>query len=436
VAPDEPSEPILSPAPEPAPAEAVRPPPLLVRTERDLAAVAERCARADAIALDVEADGLFAYRARLCTLQLAWAEEAGPVVAVIDTLSTGVKPLAPALEAGGPVKVLHDLTFDARLLHEAGIRLANVRDTSVAARLLGYEATGLASLLEAELGKKLDKRFQQHDWSRRPLTSEQLRYLSDDVEHLLELDVVLARKASDLDITGEIADECAYKLAAAFGPPRDVRPAYARIRGALALDPVGRAVLRRLVDARETIASEADVPPFKVVGNDVLLELARRRPSAEIALREIRGAIVGRAARHVRAWLQAVARGVADGDIPAEDRVHFEPLKVDRPTQTRRRARETQVTAWRRKEAAARGVDEQAVLPGHCAQELALALADCEGDPAALEARIGAIPGLGERRLALYRAAFLALGVAATAPIVAAADAPTPGTSSSGPSDP
>jgi len=380
---------------------------ILVDRAADLPVIAARCARAEAIALDVEANGLFAYRPKLCAMQLAWREGSEVCVAVIDTISAPPEPLAEVLSAAGPVKVLHDLAFDARMLEESLLPLGNVRDTSIAARLLGYKSAGLASLVETELGIKLDKRFQQHDWSERPIRPDQLRYLANDVRYLLELDERFAEKARALDIEDEIAAECAYRLEASRKPPRDTRPGYVRVKGAAALDAVGRAALKRLCEARDEAATRADVPPFKVVSNESLLYLARARPrsAGEVAAKVGQG----RAARLAGTWLRAIEQGVRDGDVPEEERALFEPVRMDRATVARRRSIEGRITAWRRAEAKRRGVDEQVILPGHCAQALAGVLAAREpGSPDLLEA-IGKIPGLGAKRIERYAGVLAAL---------------------------
>jgi ribonuclease D len=386
----------------------------LVETAADLAKVAARAASAARLAVDVEANGLHAFRAELCVLQLAWPEGEGMAVAVIDTLAVPPAPLAPLLGPEGPVKVLHDLTFDARLLAEAGAPLGRVADTSVTARLLGVAATGLGALLASELRIAHCKDLQQHDWSRRPLTPPQLAYLAGDVRHLLALDDRLAQKAEALDILPEIADECAYKLCTALGAPRDTRPTYARIKGAGALDAPGRAVLRRLCQAREEAASATNVPPFKVVSNETLLELAGKRPLDAAALAAVRGATAGEAGRWTARFLQAIALGLHDGDVPCGEQALFAPVVPDRETFVKRRAREAQVTTWRKAEAARRGVDPQVVLPGHCAAELVdgLLAHDEHPDVAALAAAIDRIPGLGSRRLERYAQAFLTLAAA------------------------
>ena len=129
---------------------------------------------------------MFAYRARPCTVQLAWDE--GGQVAVVDTLATSIAPLGELLGPDGPVKIVHDVAFDARLLAESGIALANVHDTAVAARMLSRLATGLATLLDVELGVHIGKAMQQHDWRLRPLDDRMLEYLAADVVHLEALE--------------------------------------------------------------------------------------------------------------------------------------------------------------------------------------------------------------------------------------------------------
>lgn len=399
---------------------------VVIETERALAATVERAARAPAIAVDVEANGLFVYRPRLCTVQLAWEEDEKTRVFVVDTIAVKAAALAPLLGPRGPIKVLHDLTFDARMLDEAGAPIARARDTSVAARMLGHQATGLAAVLAAELGVSVDKRFQQHDWSRRPLGAAELSYLGGDVAYLLALERALAAKAAAKDIAPEIEEECAHKLRSAVAPPRDGRPAYVRIKGAQKLAPVERAALRRLVLARETAAEAADLPPFKVIGNEVLLELARRRPKVHAELAQVPGALSGRAGRYASRWLEAIALGVSDRDIPPEDRAHFEPPRIDRTTAARRRELESRISAFRRAEAARREVDEQAILPGHCAQDLADVLLSASPGDATLLERIAAIPGLGARRAERY-GAILASLLEARRPAQAAAGEDEPG---------
>ena len=371
----------------------------VVTTTSELERVAQRAAGAAMLAVDVEGNGLFVYRAQLCTVQLGWLEQGGAMhIAIVDTLACDPGPLAPLLGAQGPVKVLHDFTFDAKLLQEVGVALANVRDTSVLARLLGRKATGLGSLLASELGIVVPKDLQQHDWSKRPLTEPQLAYLAADVRHLGALYDRLNGEAVEREISEEVEEESQYKLETALAPQRDRGPSYLRIKGADKLDPLGLAVLRRLVAQRELLAADWDVPPFKVAGNDLLLELSRARPTSREALRTFRRGFSSRLAGSADRLLAAILQGLQDETVPAEDRA--EPARLDRTAAALRRGREKRLTAFRRSEAARRGVDEQVVLPGHCLQD-ALSL-----DQFTLQALAG-VKGLGQKRLALYGEAIL-----------------------------
>lgn len=382
---------------------------MLVQDAAGLAWVLDQVRTAEAIGLDVEGNGLFAYRARVCTVQLAWEDGDRTKIAVIDALRVNITALADLFAAATPRKVLHDLTFDARMLHDQGVELRHARDTSVAARLLGAKSTGLAAVLEAELGITLDKRHQQHDWSRRPLEPTHLAYLSNDVAYLLQLERTLMRKVSAKDIAAEVEAESAYKLQTALAPPRDQRPAYTRVKGVHRLDPTGRAVMKNLVEAREEIAETLNVPPFKVISNEILLEFARKKPRSVEELGRTRGALSGRAGRYSNKWLAAIAAGREAGDVPSSDRVYFVQPYFDREAIAKRRGIELKLNAFRRAEAARRGVDEQVVLPGHCVHDLAALLQNVTPQDPHIVAKIAAIAGMGAKRAEHYALDLVAL---------------------------
>jgi ribonuclease D len=370
-------------------------PPLLITSDAELAALTSRLARTERLAVDVEANGLFAYRPKLCVLQLAWQEQDRLELAIIDPLLVPVTPLATVLGRLGPTKILHDLTFDVRMLAEHAIDVDNIRDTSVAARFLGEPATGLANLCHKRFGVVLSKALQEHDWSRRPLGERELGYLCNDVRYLLALDEVLAHEAHARGIEDEVRIECAYKLATAKNAPRDERPLHARIKGYHKLDAIGRSVLSRLVATREALAATRDVPPFRIVSSSLLLELARRKPSSHDEVRRSCGR--DRAAlRFVSEWRAAVSRGLADGPEP-----HVAP-PAPPPDLALRRAIERTLGEWRREHASARGVDPQVVLPRHCVEHVVTALMSHADDKTALRGALERVAGFGSCRVARY----------------------------------
>jgi ribonuclease D len=359
----------------------------------------------ESLPLDVESNGLHAYRPVLCTLQLARVRDGAPdAIWIVDTLSIGdaaLGPLRRLLGADGPPKILHDLAFDARILARSGLVLDRVIDTAVAARFLGIASTGLAALVETRVGPKLSKELQHHDWGKRPIAPDALPYLAADVAHLPALARSLFDEARVRGIEEEIAIETDYRLwCARNAQDDDLRPPYVRIKGAGALEPQALAALRAVAEVREEAARRWDVPPFKVLGNEILIELARKRPSELAALRSMRGLDRGRAASLAPALHRAIVS--ASVDVPAEERAAWftAPPRPPRAVVELRRAREGRLLTLRRRLAKERTVDEQVVLPGHCVQDL---LDRVPRDQAAL----AEVPGLGAARIVRDGAAIL-----------------------------
>jgi ribonuclease D len=357
------------------------------------------------IGLDTEANGLFAYEARLCIVQLAARER----VVVIDALAVDVAPLARLLGPDGPPKVLHDLFFDARMLASRGVALGNVRDTSIMARFLGLASTGLAALLRELLGLAADKSLQTHDWARRPLGQPELAYLADDVRHLAALEAALDARARQADISEEVATACAHRLESAL--TREIeRASYERVKGAHELEPKGRSVLRELFAARDELARKADTPPGRTLRDDVLLALARDKPTTRAGLLRVDK----RLARHAEPLLAAVARGLEAGDVPEDERDRFVRRSEPRERVAARRKLERRLSEWRARAAAERGVDEQVVLPGHCCDAVArlgleLGAGLAPRAPDELRQAIASVPGFGDKRARLYAERLAAL---------------------------
>jgi ribonuclease D len=384
---------------------------IVADSPRAIAELARTIARAHVLPIDVESNGLHAYRASLCTLQIGVVEGEGAVteVHVVDPIVASsskeaggasiddvLAPLREVLCATGPRKILHDLAFDARILSKHGLPLGNVFDTSLAARFLGTTSTSLAAIVQARLGVALSKELQQHDWGKRPLDASSLPYLAADVAHLPAIARALEDEISSKGIAPELEAETAWRLSTAIAArdDDDPRPPWARIKGMQELDPLALATLRRLADVRETAARKWNVPPFKVLGNETLITLAKKRPKGAQEIRAVRGLDRGRGAALVGELFSAIQRGARDGDIPADERASFVTPAPQPPREQieARRAREHRLTAWRRAEAKRRGVDEQVVLPGHCLQELA------DRAPATAE-ELATIGGIGRVRV-------------------------------------
>ena len=279
------------------------PGPQLVADARALAALADSIRAEPVVAVDTESNSFHAYRERVCLIQLS--TRSGDWI--VDPFSVDVRPLGAVL-CDGRETVLHGADYDVRCLkREYGWRLPRLFDTMAAARRLGAPGLGLSALVEAHFGVRLSKAHQRSDWGHRPLTGEQLAYAALDTHYLLPL---RDRLVADLAARGA-AEEARkeFDRIAAVEPRERVFDAegYRRLPGARALDAEGRAVLRALWVAREERARALDRPPFKVLPEPAMVDIARLRPRTSDALARIRGVTPSVLRRIGPAILDAVA---------------------------------------------------------------------------------------------------------------------------------
>ena len=267
------------------------------------------------LAVDTEGASFHRYHDRIYLLQLSTPDRH----AIIDPLRAGtLDALGKIVEARQVEVVFHDADYDLRLLHQDyGWHVANIFDTRIAAQLLGIRAFGLAALLEHFFSVRLNKRFQRADWSMRPLSHEMLAYASQDTMHLLPLRERL-RAALERRGRWAWAAEEFERLEGTRWDEEDPAAAFLRIKGARDLTRRELAVLRELVPWREGVARELDRSTFRVVGNEVLLEVSRRGPATKAELAAIKGMPRGMIETRGTAVLDAVQRGlrVVEGELP------------------------------------------------------------------------------------------------------------------------
>jgi ribonuclease D len=340
------------------------------------------------VGLDAEGDGMFRYRARLCTLQMSVGER----VWIIDTLAFDPAPLlAPLLASRGPEKVVHDVSFDARVLNAHGMALERVFDTSIAARFLGIAATGLSTLLEARFGVRLDKNHQQADWGKRPLEDDMLRYLVEDVRYLEALADSLLDEVRAKDIEAEVRDEVSYVLATAREREPHEAP-WMRIKGASSLLPSQRAGLRALAEEREALARELDMPVGRIAPSDALTRVVAREQIEVVTIEKLMPQALREHAARLHA---ALLRGLNEPDAPAHEVTKIAPTPLSPASIDARKRRRKILTELRAQESKRRDVDPQVVLPGHCLSDI-VALDVVESHT------LARVAGFGEARLARY----------------------------------
>lgn len=174
--------------------------------------------------------------------------------------------------------LLHAGATDLVLLERAlGGVPAQVWDTQIAAGLVQcrYPA-GLGWLIERYLGVKLAKSQGLSDWSKRPLTAEQLAYAAEDVSRLHALwDAILAERPERRATILQACDEARAQALA----PADLPNLWRDVPGRHGLSPTQTAVLQALVAWREQLARDADQPPGAVLNTPMVLQIAKKSPT-------------------------------------------------------------------------------------------------------------------------------------------------------------
>jgi ribonuclease D len=293
-----------------------------IENHRDLEALAQELLSAKVVAIDTEADSFYHYFDKTCLVQIATRQQAY----LVDPLALGgpaeLAPLGPVLASPDIRKIFHAAEYDIYVLkRDCRFTFTNLFDTMVSAQLLGYPSVGLAALAERHFGVSLPKDEQRSDWSARPLRDSQLAYAAADVTYLIPLAEKLERELKKAKRMGWALEEFG-ALTQRKWPEREFdKLGYLRIKGAKSLDPVSLSVLRELYLERDKRAREIDRPPFKVLSNRALLEIAQQQPTSEKRLGQIKGVTDLIIRRFGREILGAVTRGMKRKHGPIPKRV-------------------------------------------------------------------------------------------------------------------
>jgi ribonuclease D len=344
------------------------------------------------IAVDTESDSLYRYYHRTCLIQISTPD----ADYIVDPLSLpDVSSLGPIMADPRIEKVFHAAENDILVMkRDFGFSFANIFDTMLAARILGWPRVSLAAVLEGRFGIALDKRAQLTDWGHRPLTPAQLRYAAMDTHLLLPLRDLLERELRAHRRWREAQEAFAALpdvqfIARPFDPD-----GYWYSKAARGLQPEELAIFRELYLWRETEARARDCPPFKVLNDETMATLSRQQPRRPDELPRS----VYRDRDAARAVLDAIARGrmtapPAPPRRPREDAQRPDPAAI---------ALYDRLRAWRSARAAERGVDADVVLTNQALLTIARAA------PAGVE-QLAALGVLGAWKLEEYGSDLLAV---------------------------
>jgi len=254
------------------------------------------------------------YWPKLCLIQVASHD----CEALIDPLAAGdleaqkafLAPFFALMADESVLKVFHSGRQDIEIIYYlAGLIPKPVFDTQIAAMVCGFgESVGYVALVNKLCKTKLDKTSRFTDWSRRPLSRNQLDYALADVTHLRDVYEKLRAQLHDTGREPWLAEEMAdltdpsnYEV-----EPEDAwRRMKLRVRNRRQL-----AVLMELAAWRERVAQEQDQSRPRILKDEALNDVAVQAPQSTQELSRLRTINEG-FARSARGQdvIAAVARG-------------------------------------------------------------------------------------------------------------------------------
>jgi len=356
----------------------------MIDTHAALLALVESLQGVSQIALDTESNSMYAYRERVCLIQLSTrtADYVIDPLSIADIHPLGELTADPAIEI-----VLHDAEYDITCLkRDYDFSFAHLFDTMYAARILGIERHSLAALLASFLEIPISKKFQRANWGLRPLSPEMINYAQIDTHYLLTLRDLMYERLVQENAWEEAQEIFEYIThTPPFVHEFDTEGFWNMVNGQ-ELNKVHLACLRELYLWRNKTAQQRDTPPFRVMSEQSLLALAQSDiysmgdlyRSNILKQQEVR--------RLGRGVLQALARG-RQAVPPQRPLPHRIPPEI--------MTRHQQLRLWRKRRAQRRGVPSDIILPRDALWNIA------KEHPKTLE-ELRQVSRLGPWRLAQY----------------------------------
>jgi len=334
--------------------------PVWIAEPRDLQQMVRALAEEPRLAVDTESNSLFAYQERVCLIQFS--------TPTVDYL---VDPLAlqdlTSLEAlfSNPdqLKIFHASEYDLICLkRDYGFEVSPVFDTMMAARILGEAQVGLGNLLSLRFGIELNKKYQRANWGTRPLPQMMRDYARLDTHYLFALQELLENELKEKGLW-ELALED-FRLASDV----DLQSASTngsncwKVAGAARITGHEAAILQELCRYRDEQARKADLPHFKVLANELLVELCQKTPHSMDELQEFRHLNTRLLRKHGTGLLHAIEVGEAARPVIREKRTRPDDAFLKRLDA---------IKNWRKEFARELKVESDVVLPRTSMEEIA-----------------------------------------------------------------
>ena len=280
----------------------------MITSDEALAEFCQTIASADYCVIDTEFVREKTYYPILSLIQIATEQQMG----CIDPLAIkNFEPLAKLMQKTDMLKVFHSPSQDLEILYQQfGEVPTPVFDTQLAAAVIGYtHQMSYADLVFEITGVQLEKKHTRADWSRRPLSDDELDYAMDDVRYLLPVyqnlreTLVAKNRLSWIEKDLEVMSHAAtYDV--------DFANLWQRLKGVQKLRGEQLQIASELCQWREQVAQKKDRPRRWIVADDWIIDIARKKPTSNEDLATIRGMTEKVIERYGRVFLEIVDKAM------------------------------------------------------------------------------------------------------------------------------
>lgn len=360
------------------------PPAIYIDTQDSFESFIDAIANEAQIAVDTESNNMYAYHGQVCLIQLSTREQDY----IIDPLAIDdMQALGDIFADKSIEKIFHAAEYDLICMkRDFDFEVKNLFDTMAASRLVGVQQFGLGDLLLQNFGVAVDKRHQRDNWGKRPLPKDSLVYAQMDTHYLHELRDNLHQSLTELNRLEEaqevFEDVLRFEIKdRAFDPH-----GFWKLGRPRKLNHRQMALLKELYILRDELAREEDQPPFKIMSNKALVNIARDQPLDFRSLQHVQGLGYKDAQTYGDDIIDAVQRGRSSKVPKQPPRDEPDSILAERYIA---------LHGWRKDCATERGLDSSLILPKGTLWELAREM------PKTLE-DLTDIEGFGEWRIKEY----------------------------------
>jgi len=335
-------------------------PAILIETNRQLLDMISDLRDQSFIGVDTESNSLFEYQEKICLIQFSTNDKDY----LVDTIKLkDISPLNEIFSSQEIEKIFHAAEYDLMCLkRDFHFEFKNIFDTMIASRILGFQSIGLQSLLKDYFNIDVEKKYQRANWGKRPIPNEMLQYAQGDTHYLINLRKILIEKLK-IENKWELATEDFNRMTYvdAFVNNKNNDHYWKIIKGN-SLSQQQENVLIEIYFLRENLARQLNRPPFKVFGNQTIVELAKKMPKNEIQLNNISGLSPKLIQKYGEQILGAITSGLNQVSSIRKERIRPNPLFLQKYDALKN---------WRRIKGIELSVESDIVLPKEHMEQIA-----------------------------------------------------------------